>query len=600
MQNKISDYAIIGDCETAALVSRTGSIDWLCWPRFDSAACLAALLGNEGHGAWSLWPCTDVRRTRRAYRTNTLVLETCVDTDGGSARIIDFMPLRKRSSDLIRIVEGMEGQVPFRSSLDLRFDYGRAAPLIQDDEDGFVALAGPDAARLEIRPPLKKCGGRFQHEFVIASGERRAFVLTYFPSHEPRPEAVDFASALEGTERFWKDWTARQTFNGPWAEAVTRSLITLKALTYRPTGGVLAAPTTSLPERWEGGRNWDYRYCWLRDATFTLLTLLDAGHEEEAEAWRDWLLRALAGEPDKVQPVYGIAGERRLLEWEVPWLPGFEGARPVRVGNKAFEQRQNDVYGEVLDALHQARLAGLTESDASWRLQRSLLDHLETRWDRPDDGIWEVRSGPERFTHSLVMCWVAFDRAVKAVESCGLQGPIARWKELRARIHAVVCREAYCDELGAFTRSLGSRSLDASTLLMPIVGFLPPNDQRVQGTVRAIQSSLTHDGFVMRYDTARDRDGLPPGEGAFLPCSFWLADNLILQGRREEGRALFERLLGLRNDVGLLPEEYDPSNRSFMGNFPQALSHLALVDTAFNLMRTQGPARERGRSDRRR
>lgn len=596
MHKDIGDYALIGDCETAALVSRSGSIDWLCWPRFDSAACLAALLGDERHGYWRIQPCEDAT-TQRAYAGNTLVLETRFETASGAAKVIDFMPLRKQASDLVRIVVGERGRVAFRSSLSLRFDYGRAAPLVMAAENGLVAIAGPDAVRLEATPPLECEPDRpGEHVFEVGEGERVCFVLTYFPSHLSRPDSVDAESALEETKQFWTDWTGRCR-NGSWSEPVRRSLITLKALTYRPTGGLLAAATTSLPERWEGERNWDYRFCWLRDATFTLLTLMDAGFSEEAHAWRDWLLRAVAGEPDKVQPVYGIAGERRLIEWEADWLPGFAGAKPVRIGNAAFSQRQHDIYGEVLDALHQARRLGIEDGEASWGLQRGLLDHLESRWDAPDDGIWEVRSGRQTFTHSRVMAWVAFDRAVKAVESCGLEGPVERWRTLRDRIHAEVCRTAFDGELNAFTRVAGEASLDAALLLMPMVGFLPATDPRMVGTVEAIRSRLTTHGLVLRYDTEKDQDGLPPGEGAFLACSFWLADNLILQGRREEGQALFERLLDLRNDVGLLSEEYDPAKRRLMGNFPQALSHLALVDTAFNLERTRGPARERGEEE---
>lgn len=593
MRKDIGDYAMIGDCETAALVSRSGSIDWLCWPRFDSASCLSALLGDERHGFWRIRPCEEAT-TRRAYAGDTLILETRFETASGAAKVIDFMPLRKEGSDLVRIVVGERGRVRIRSELSLKFDYGRSAPLFMGAEAGFVAIAGPDAVRLEVTPPLEGDRDRpGEHIFDVEAGERVCFVLTYFRSHLRPPDSVEPEAALEATARFWRDWSGRCCADGQWSDAVRRSLITLKGLTYRPTGGLLAAATTSLPERWGGGRNWDYRYCWLRDATFTLLTLLDAGYSEEAHAWRDWLLRAVAGEPAKVQPVYGIAGERRLLEWEADWLPGFAGAAPVRVGNAAYAQRQHDIYGEVLDALHQARRLGIEEGEASWALQKGLLDHLESRWDAPDDGIWEVRSGPQMFTHSQVMAWVAFDRAVKAVEACGLDGPVERWRTLRDRIHAEVCERAYSRELNAFTRLVGGGSLDASLLLMPLVGFLPADDPRMVGTVEAIRSRLTVDGLVLRYDTERDCDGLPPGEGVFLPCSFWLADNLILQGRRDEGQALFERLLDLRNDVGLLSEEYDPEQGRLLGNFPQALSHLALADTAFNLDRARGPARER-------
>ncbi|MFC3076813.1 glycoside hydrolase family 15 protein [Phenylobacterium terrae] len=594
----IGDYALIGDCETAALVHRSGAIEWLCWPRFDSEACLAALLGEPEHGRWLMQPAGEVVSTSRRYRGDTLILETRFETAGGLLLVTDFMPLRHKASDLVRIVACERGEVEVCSDLKLAFDYGRIAPLIQAHEDGFVALAGPHAVRLETTPPLRGADGQpWRMAFSLRAGQQATFVLTYFPSHTPRPDSVDAEASLEATERYWAEWAGRAEVEGPWSEAVRRSLITLKALTYRPTGGLIAAPTTSLPERWAGGRNWDYRYCWLRDATFTLLTLLDAGYREEAQAWRDWLLRALAGDPKKVQPAYGVAGEHRLMEWTADWLPGFEGARPVRIGNAAFKQRQLDVFGEVLDAIHQARGAGVDGIDTSWPFEVQLIEHLESCWDEPDEGIWEVRSGPKRFTHSQVMAWVAFDRAVKSVERFGLEGPADRWRALRDEIHGTVCRQGFDETLGAFTRSFGSGSLDASTLLIPLVGFLPPDDPRVVGTARAIQERLTRDGFVLRYDTEADDDGLPPGEGAFLACSFWLADNLILMGRRDEGQALFERLLSIRNDVGLLAEEYDPKARRLLGNFPQAFSHLALVDTAYNLARAGGPAAERSRGD---
>ncbi|WP_262031607.1 glycoside hydrolase family 15 protein [Microvirga sp. Mcv34] len=586
MPSRIEDYALIGDCETAALVARDGSIDWLCWPRFDSSACFAALLGTPEHGRWLLAPSDPAPRVRRRYWDGTLVLETNYETADGAATIMDFMPPRGTASDLVRIVLGRRGQVAMHTELVLRFDYGSAVPWVSRTEDGAAlqAIAGPDLVILRTPVPVHGKGFRTVGEFTVSQGEVVPFVLSYGPSHLPPPEAIDPLAALRDTEAFWQEWSSRCQHTGPWRDAVVRSHITLKALTYRPTGGIVAAPTTSLPEQLGGARNWDYRFCWLRDATLTLLSLMDAGYRDEAEAWRAWLLRAVAGSPQQMQIMYGIAGERRLSEWEPFWLPGYEASEPVRIGNAAYSQRQIDVFGEVMDALYQGRRGGLPTLEAGWALQRDLAGHLESIWDQPDEGIWEVRGGQRHFTHSKVMAWVAFDRMIRSAEEFGLEGPLDRWRQLRQRIHDDVCGTGFDPELGSFVQSYGSKHLDASLLLLPLVGFLPPGDPRVQGTVRTIEQRLLVDGtFVLRYDTAEAADGLPPGEGAFLACSFWLVDNLVLQGRREEARGMFERLLALRNDVGLLAEEYDPVARRQVGNFPQAFSHLALANSARNL-----------------
>jgi GH15 family glucan-1,4-alpha-glucosidase len=592
---RIEDYALIGDCETAALVGRDGSIDWLCWPRFDSGACFAALLGGPDHGRWLLAPVDANAEAARRYRPGTLVLETEFATATGTVAVIDFMPPRTSVSDLVRVVVGRRGRVAMRTELVLRFDYGSAVPWVSRLDDGALrAIAGPDMTILRTPAPLRGEGLTTRGEFAVAEGETVPFVLTYAPSHEAPPEAVDPLAALPETEAFWRGWSSRCGEVGAWTEAVQRSLITLKALTYRPTGGIVAAATTSLPERLGGTRNWDYRYCWLRDATLTLLALMDAGHREEAGAWRGWLLRAVAGNPDQLQIMYGLAGERRLAEWEVPWLPGYEGSAPVRVGNAAHGQLQLDVFGETMDALHQARGMGITGDDrAAWALARQLLAHLESVWREPDEGIWEVRGGRRHFTHSKVMAWVAFDRAVRSAEAFGLDGPVDRWRRSRDEIHAEVCEKGFDPGLGSFVQAYGSRALDASLLLLPEMGFLPPDDPRVVGTVAAIERRLVVDGLVLRYDTAEAADGLPPGEGAFLACSFWLADAYVLMGRVEEARALFERLLALRNDVGLLAEEYDPKDGRQLGNFPQAFSHVGLVNTALNLSRKLKPAEQR-------
>ncbi|MEX2556565.1 MAG: glycoside hydrolase family 15 protein [Actinomycetota bacterium] len=596
MPLRIEDYGLIGDTQTAALVGRDGSIDWLCLPRFDSGACFAALLGSPSHGRWLLEPAGGSRPVSRRYRDGTLILETELACPSGRIRLIDCMPIRHRAPDVVRIVEGLEGRVPMRMELIIRFDYGSAVPWVRRRSDGISAVAGPDALRLHT--PVSTHGRDMTTvaEFEVSAGDRVPFVLTWHSSVDPSPPPVDAEQALSETESWWREWSARCTTFGPYQDTVVRSLVTLKALTYAPTGGVVAAPTTSLPE-WIGGvRNWDYRFCWLRDATFTLYALMLAGYRKEAESWRDWLLRAVAGDPAQLQIMYGAAGERRLHEIALDWLPGYEASAPVRIGNAASLQFQLDVYGEVMDAMHQARGAGIESDHASWALQRSMMDFLESNWQRPDEGIWEVRGPRRAFTHSKVMAWVAADRAVKAVERHGLEGPVDRWRALREEIHAEVCREGYDAELGAFTQYYGSRSLDASLLMIPLVGFLPAADERVAGTIGAIERDLTRDGMVLRYATDGQAtvDGLPPGEGSFLPCSFWLVDCLALTGRIEEARARFERLLGLTNDLGLLSEEYDTEAGRLLGNFPQAFSHVALVNSASNLSRAHGPAHERG------
>ncbi len=586
MAARIEDYGLIGDLQTAALVSRHGCIDWLCFPRFDSGACFAALLGDEENGRWELSPGAPVTRATRRYREDTLVLETELETADGAVRLIDFMPPRGEAPDVVRIVEGVSGTVAMRMSLSIRFDYGWTIPWVRRREDGILAIAGPDA--LFLATPVGLVGRNFHTvaEFDVSEGDRVPFVLTWYPSHHPPPDRVDAEQALVETESFWREWVTDCVHVGRFREPLVRSLITLKALTYAPTGGIVAAATTSLPEALGGVRNWDYRYCWLRDATLTLLALVRAGYEDEARAWRDWLLRAIAGLPDQLQIMYGLAGERRLPEIELEWLDGYEGSRPVRVGNAASKQLQLDVYGEVADALYHARVAGLAASSEAWNLSRKLLEWLENGWREPDEGIWEVRGPRRHFTHSKVMAWVAFDRAVRSVEQFDREGPTDRWKAIRDEIHEEVCREGFDTELGAFTQSYGLRRLDASALMMPLVGFLPVDDDRIAGTVAAIERELVRDGLVERYradDENVEVDGLPPGEGTFLPCSFWLAQVYALQGRLQEAEALFERLLGLRNDLGLLSEEYDVAAGRLVGNFPQAFTHLALVDAALTL-----------------
>jgi GH15 family glucan-1,4-alpha-glucosidase len=592
---RIEDYALIGDCQAAALVGRDGSIDWLCWPRFDSPACFAGLLGGRDYGHWSISPKGDFKAHRR-YRPDTLVLETDFETAEGAVTLVDFMPAGEWDSDVARIVIGRRGRVRMSTELVLRFDYGSYVPWVSRLPDGRLrAIAGPDMVVLDS--PVRTHGEEFMTvaDFEVGEGDRMPFVLMHSASHLEPPQTIDAEKALVETEAFWKRWAGRCQVRGEWAEAVRRSLITLKALTYAPTGGIIAAATTSLPEKLGGTRNWDYRFCWLRDATLTLLAFMDAGYYEEAEAWREWLVRAVAGSPEQMQIMYGLGGERRLVELELDWLPGYEGSTPVRIGNAAWSQLQLDVYGEVMDALHQGRKGGLKPNDASWGVERALLRHLETVWDRPDEGIWEMRGPPRHFTFSKVMCWVAFDRAIKAVERFDHQGPVEHWKAIRARIYDEVCRRGYDAGKNAFVQSYGSKELDASLLLLPITGIVSATDPRMLGTVRAIEEELMEGGLVHRYRTHKAEDGLPPGEGAFLACSFWLADNYVLQGRGREARELFERLVGLANDVGLLAEEYDPADRRQLGNFPQAFSHIALINTAFNLSEALKPAEERSK-----
>jgi GH15 family glucan-1,4-alpha-glucosidase len=597
MPSRIEDYALIGDCQTAALVGRDGSIDWLCVPQFDSPACFAALLGTPENGRWLLAPRGDVRQVRRQYRDRTLVLETEFDTQDGTVALIDFMPPRSRVPDLIRIVEGRRGRVPMQMDLVIRFDYGSVVPWVRGLGRGITAIAGPDMLALRTDVETRGEDLRTKAEFDVAEGQRACFHMTWYPSNEERPAELDTASALEETEAWWREWAERCTVGDEWCQAVRRSLITLKALTFAPTGGIVAAATTSLPEQLGGVRNWDYRYCWLRDSTFTLYALMLAGYYDEAAAWREWLLRAVAGEPSRLQIMYGLAGERRLTELELSWLPGYEGAAPVRIGNGAWGQHQLDVYGEVMDSLHQARRFGLDGGGDAWRVQHAIMEFLESDWREPDEGIWEVRGPRRHFTHSKVMAWVAFDRAVKAVEQFGLDGPVERWRALRDEVHAEVCREGFDPDLGAFVQSYGSRELDASLLMVPLVGFLPPEDPRVRGTVEAIERVLVTDGLVNRYTSGSRVDGLPPGEGAFLLCTFWLADCLALIGRHDDARAIFDRLLSIRNDVGLLAEGYDPHSGRMVGNFPQAFSHVGLINTAYNLAHApSGPASDRRKS----
>jgi GH15 family glucan-1,4-alpha-glucosidase len=593
--NRIEDYALIGDCETAALVGRNGSIDWLCWPRFDSPACFAALLGSSQHGRWILRPAADDATSTRAYRDHSLVLETHFETSRGAVTLTDFMPPRGENSDVVRLVRGDSGRVRMTMELVLRFDYGSVIPWVSRLADGtWRAIAGPDMAVLHT--PVRMKGKDFTTvaDFEVAEGETIPFVMTYGASHKPPPNPIDPMASLAATESFWREWAERADGDGEWCDAVKRSLMVLKALTYAPTGGIVAAPTTSLPEQIGGTRNWDYRYCWLRDATQTLLSLMNAGYHEEARAWRDWLLRARAGSARQLQIMYGLAGERQLREWEVPWLPGYEHSTPVRVGNAAHGQLQLDVYGEVMDALHQARRGGISKDASEWPFQQALLEHLADIWREPDRGMWEVRGPRQHFTFSKVMAWVAFDRAVKTVEMFGFDGPLDRWRAIRDEIHEEVLERGVDRTRGCFVQAYGSTQLDASLLIIPSTGFLPASDPLVKATIEAIERELFCDGFVMR-DTGKTEDGLPAGEGVFLACSFWLADAYVLLGRIDEARALFERLLSLRNDLGLLSEEYDTRLQRQVGNFPQAFSHVALVNTAHNLSHATKPVHQRSR-----
>jgi GH15 family glucan-1,4-alpha-glucosidase len=580
---KIEDYAIVGDLHTAALIGSSGSIDWLCLPHFDSAACFAALLDSPEAGRWLLAPASGGVCTTRRYRPGTLILETDWETPQGRVRVTDFMPPHDEVVDIVRIVECLSGSVRMHGDLTLRFDYGHVVPWVRRDKQGVRAIAGPDAAYLATRAPVRGQDMHTVSDFTVRAGDRVPFVLTWTPSHLPRPRAVNSEIALQETDKFWTEWSGRSQAEGPHKEAIQRSLITLKALTYAPTGGIVAAATTSLPEQIGGPRNWDYRFCWLRDATLTLQSLLAAGYTDEAAAWREWLLRAVAGDPADLQIMYGITGKRRLPETELPWLAGYEGSLPVRTGNAAAGQFQLDVWGEVLDGLALTRNAVLTPTDDSWDLQVKLMEHLEGAWDQPDNGVWEVRGPRRHFTHSKVMAWVAADRMVAGVRASGLPGPADRWAALAATIHAEVMTRGFNTELNSFVQSYDSTALDASVLQIPRVGFLPPGHERVIGTIDAIQRDLTQDGLVLRYQSQGSDDGLPFGEGAFLACSFWLVDALHGAGRREEAVTLFERLLSLRNDVGLLSEEWDPVVGRQLGNTPQAFSHFALIKSALQL-----------------
>jgi GH15 family glucan-1,4-alpha-glucosidase len=590
----LEDYALIGDCRSAALVGRDGSIDWLCWPRFDSDACFAALLGTAENGRWLIAPKRGGMASSRRYRADTLILETRFETESGVVEIHDFMPPGGTSPQVMRRVECLEGSVSMAMELVLRFGYGADVPWVSRiDRHSLRAVCGPDMAVLRSEVPMRGADLRTIAEFELQAGESCSFSLAYGLSHLEPPVSAELMPSMRQTEAFWRDWVARCKQQGTHDEAVVRSLITLRALIYAPTGGIVAAPTTALPERIGGERNWDYRYCWLRDATLTLLAFMNSGYYEEAAAWRDWLLRAIAGSPAQLQIMYGVAGERRLSEWQVPWLAGYEGSVPVRIGNAAHAQLQLDVYGEVMDALHQARCGGLGGGRDDWHLQRALLRHLEGVWRDADSGMWEVRGPPQHFTFSKVMAWVAFDRAVKAVEHFGLDGPVEHWRRVRQTIHDDVCEKGYDPLLGSFVQAYGARQLDAALLQLPAVGFIAAGDARFIGTVAAIESRLLKNGLVMRYDTAATDDGLAPGEGVFLACSFWLVDAYAMLGRSEDARRLFERLLALRNDVGLLAEEFDPGAHRLLGNFPQAFSHLALVASAHNLFGAQRPAEQR-------
>ncbi len=595
MSLRIEDYAIIGNTCTVALVGNNGSIDWLCVPRFDSPACFAALLGTDENGHWKIAPKGEIKRTRRQYRADTLILETEFETAEGTVAIIDFMPIHERLNqvDVIRIVEGRKGRVQMQMEATFRFDYGSVVPWVTARPGGLRAVAGPDAIKLRTEVPMRGEDLTTKADFAVTEGQRIPFTLTYYPSHEWEPGNKHPLHMLTETETWWREWSGQCTVEEPWREPVIRSLITLKALTYGPTGGIVAASTTSLPEKIGGQRNWDYRICWLRDSTFTLYALSIAGYTEEAKAWRQWLLRAIAGEPAKMQIMYGLRGERRLTEYEVPWLCGYANSKPVRIGNAAHEQFQLDVYGEVMDSFYAARKQGIDPEPEAEAVETALMDFLETGWKEPDEGIWEVRGPRRHFTHSKVMAWVAADRAVKLIEKFGNHGPVDRWKKLRDEIRADVLTRGYNQQRRAFVQFYGSDLLDASLLLMPLIGFLPATDSRVVSTVEAIERELLSDGLIRRYQTRPDVDGLPPGEGAFLACTFWYADNLALMRRHDEAREVFERLLSLRNDVGLLAEEYDVAGKRQVGNFPQAFSHVSLINTAHNLTLTKGPAKAR-------
>ena len=594
MSVRIEDYALIGDYETAALVGRDGSIDWLCLPRFDSDSCFAALLGEPTDGRWLIAPAETAEVSRR-YRENTLILETTFETPDGTVLLIDFMPPKSTCSKVIRLVYGVKGKVKMRTELVIRFGYGQTVPWVTRLNDGILcAIAGPQMLLLQTPVAMHGKDLTTVGELTIEAEDRIPFVLINAPSHLPPPQLPDPFTALEETDRFWREWSATCTPAGPYSEAVVRSLITLKTLTYMPTGGMVAAATTSLPQSIGGSRNWDYRFCWVRDATQTLLAFMSAGYIEEARAWRDWLARAVAGTPAQLQIVYGVAGERRLREWEVPWLGGYEGSKPVRVGNAAGDQLQLDVYGEMMNALYHARRSGLPESDPAWAIEQALLENLASIWREPDNGVWQARDGRRHFTYSKMMAWVAFDRGIKSAEEFGLPGPIDEWRHIRLEIHEDVCRKGFDAELGCFVQVYGTKELDASLLLTSTIGFLPPADQRVQATIHAIERKLMVDGFVRRNNTGGSDDRLSTDEGAFIACSFWMVEAYLLLGRHEEAERLFERLLKLRSDVGLLSEEYDPKRRRLLGNFPQALSHVSLVNSAHRLIRAKEPLDQSG------
>lgn len=592
---KLEEYGFIGDTHTGALIGSNGSLDWLCTPRFDSEACFAALLGTELNGCWKIAPKQTVIRTRQTYRGETLVLETLFETENGAVRLIDCMPPLGKYRDVVRIVEGVKGRVEMELKLIIRFDYGRTVPWVTHAHDGLTAIAGPNALVLRTDVPTFGEDLSTVARFSVGEGETKSFVLTWYPSHEPVPLSLDAQHSLKATEAYWEEWASRCTYRGEWRDAVVRSLLTLKALTYAPTGGIVAALTTSLPEKLGGIRNWDYRFCWLRDATFTLYSLMQAGYKEEATAWSLWLLRAIAGDPAQLQIMYGASGERRLTEILLPHLCGYENSAPVRIGNAASDQLQLDVYGEVMDAMHLARETKIEFDPAYWHLQRHLVDFVEANWMKPDEGIWEIRGPRRHFTHSKIMAWVAIDRAVRSVEEFGLDGPVERWRTLRDTIHQDICAKGFHSERKAFTQFYGSEKLDASLLMTPLVGFLPASDERVRSTVEVIQKELLVNDYVMRYDPGESVsvDGLPPGEGAFLPCTFWLADCLHLMGREKEAREIFQRLLNIRSRLGLLSEEYDTSEKRLVGNFPQAFSHIGLINTARNLSPKIGPAEHR-------
>ncbi|HZV04166.1 MAG TPA: glycoside hydrolase family 15 protein [Gemmataceae bacterium] len=598
MSSPIENYAIIGNCATLALVGKDGSIDWLGLPRFDSAACFAALLGGPQFGRWLIAPTSAEPRVARRYRGDTLILETFFETKRGSARLIDFMSTHGTGMSVVRIVRGERGTLAMHTELIVRYGYGSIVPWVSRRDDGRLQLvAGPDRLLLDTGVPVRGENMRTVGEFEIGAGDEVSFTLTWTPSFHDVPALQPAGALLDEVHAFWSGWAEQAQVRGEWSDVILRSLITLKALSHSETGGIIAAGTTSLPELLGGSRNWDYRYCWLRDATFTLYALVESGFLGEAQAWRDWLLRAVAGNPQKIQPLYGVAGERWLHEFELAWLPGYEGAVPVRIGNAASNQLQLDVYGEVMDSLYAGRRAGLPPDPSSWGLERAIVQHLEEIWNKPDNGIWEIRGPPQHFTHSKVMVWVAFDRAIRSVEEFGHEGPVARWRALRDEIHAEICRRGFDPEQNSFVHSYGAKAPDASLLRIPLVGFLPPSDPRVIGTIAAVERHLMRDGLIRRYQTHIVDDGLPPGDGAFLACSFWLVDNYVLQGRHAEAKALFVKLLGLANDVGLLSEEYDTRAKRLIGNFPQAFSHLALINAAHNLSVEQGPAHKRSGAD---